>query len=114
MVPLWVQLTECALSWAARLINLPGDCLPRLVMFLQLVEGRQNCSRPTFRWSDMLKAVLRWADLPAYQWATEVQSEHWRTIIIRGYRDCESGDYELVHCLKVQLMSFMLHFVSLL
>ena len=47
MVPLRVQLTERTLSWAARLINLPGDWLPRLVMFSQLVEGRQNRVSPT-------------------------------------------------------------------
>ena len=92
MLPLRVQLAERTLSWAARLINLPGDHLPRLVMFSQMAEGRRNRGRPTFRWSDTLKAVLRWADLPVYQdWATEVQSEHWRSII-RGYRDhlCQS------------------------
>ena len=48
MVPLRVQLAERTLSWAARLINVPGDRLPRLVMFSQLVEGQRNCSRLTF------------------------------------------------------------------
>ena len=87
MVSLRVQLAYRTLSWAARLINLPGDHLPRLVMFSQLLEGRQNCGCLTFQWSE-----LRWANLPAYQdWATEVQSEHWRSII-RGYCDhlCQS------------------------
>ena len=69
-----------------------GDRLPRLLMFSEMAEGKRNRGRPTFRWSDTLKAVLKWAGLPAYQdWATEVQSEDWRSNI-RGYREnlCQS------------------------
>ena len=71
MLPLWVQLAEhvhtLSWSWAARLINLPGDCLPRVVMFSKIAEGKQNWGRPNFQWSDTLKAVLKWADLLVYQ-----------------------------------------------
>ena len=38
MLPLRVQLAERTLSWAARLINLPGDRL----MFSEMAEGKRN------------------------------------------------------------------------
>ena len=44
-----VRLAECTLTWAARLINLPVDCLPRLVMHSQLAEGKRNHGRPAAR-----------------------------------------------------------------
>ena len=49
MFPLWVCLAEHTLTWAARMINLPVDRLPRLVMQSQLEEKKQNRGRPTTR-----------------------------------------------------------------
>ena len=40
MLPLQVRLAEHTLTWAARVINLLVDRLPRLVMHSQLAEGK--------------------------------------------------------------------------
>ena len=82
MLPCWVRLAERTLTWAARMINLPVDRLPRLVMHSQLVDGKRNRGRPAARWSDTVKYVLKWARLPPYHdWATEVHTEGWKHMI---------------------------------
>ena len=83
MLPLQVRLAERTLTWAARMINLPEDRLPRLVMHSQLAEGKQNCGHPAARWSDTVKsAVLKWARLPPYhEWAVDVHTEGWKHMI---------------------------------
>ena len=80
MLPLRVRLAERTLTWAARMINLPKDRLPRLVMHSQLAEGKRN--RPAARWSDTVKSVLKWARLPPYhEWAVDVHTEGWKHMI---------------------------------
>ena len=46
MLPLQVRLAEHTLTWAARVINLPVDRLPRLVMHSQLAEEKWNRAPP--------------------------------------------------------------------
>ena len=82
MLPLQVRLAERTLTWAARMINLPVDRLPRLVMHSQLADGKRNCGRPAARWSDTVEYVLKWACLPPYhEWAADVHTEGWKHMI---------------------------------
>ena len=87
MLPLRVRLAERTLTWAARMINLPIDHLPRLVIHSQLAEGKRNRGRRVARWSDTVKYVLKWARLPPYhEWAADVHTEGWKHMIC-AYRD---------------------------
>ena len=87
MLPLRVRLAEHTLTWAARMINLPVDRLPRLVMHSQLEDGKRNCGCPAARLSDTVKYVLKWVRLPPYhEWAADVHIEGWKHMI-SAYRD---------------------------
>ena len=82
ILPLGVRLAECTLTWATRMISLPEDRLPRLVMHSQLAQGKQNRGRPTATCSDTVKSVLKWARLPPYlEWAVDVHTEGWKYMI---------------------------------
>ena len=68
------------------MINLPVDCLTRLVMHSQLAEEKQNRGHPAAKWSDTVTSVLKWARLPPYhEWAADVHRE------VEAHDQCLSG-----------------------
>ena len=76
MTSLRVLLNRRTMAWATRLLAMEDACLPKTVMFSRMAKGRRPWSRPHFRWSDTVKALLAQAGLPAFEtWSVHARND---------------------------------------
>ncbi|XP_072039383.1 uncharacterized protein [Amphiura filiformis] len=72
-------LVKSQLLWDGHVVRMPGERLPKAVMYAELTEGKSKRGGQKLRYRDVVKRHLKTADMDVDTWETKASDRvNWR------------------------------------
>ena len=109
---IYTAINQRRLRWLGHVLRMSDECIPKALLYSELVVGKRNFGRPRLRYKDVCKRDLKSyenVDIDEWEWLNYNRNK-WRSLIMERQRERENQLFRRPKTKKKEPEWFFLYF----